>query len=155
VQIRFGQQIDNHYQAFADPRANGQIAGFLAGVDVLRSDSLIAGHTDYAANGNATVDVSGLVTNAPATANVLQHTDALNLNAGAYSPHYGHQGWYLDLTLQGTSYNGGARTEHEHRFAHLNTTGTGFISSLEAGDLIALRRLGFGFVLEPQAQVLW
>ena len=154
----FGQQIDNHYQAFADPRADGQIAGFQAGVDVLRSDSLIPGHKDYAgfyaAYGNANVDVTGLVSNAAATAYVLQHTGALNLNAysgGAYWTHYGIPGWYVDLTLQGTSYSGGASTE----FASLKTNGTGFISSLEGGYPIALPLFGPGFVLEPQAQVLW
>jgi len=100
------------------------------------------------------VDVSGLVTNAAATAFVLQHTGHLNLNAysgGAYWTHYGPQGWYLDLVLQGTSYGGGASTE----FAHLTTNGSGFISSLEGGYPIALPRFGPGFVLEPQAQVLW
>ena len=154
----FGQQIDNHYQAFADPRTDGQIAGMQVGFDVLRSDSLIAGHMDYGglyfAYGDANVDVTGLVTNAAATAFVLQHTGSLNLNAysgGAYWTHYGPQGWYLDLVLQGTSYDGAASTE----FAHLNTSGSGFISSLEGGYPIALPQLGFGFVLEPQAQVLW
>ena len=154
----FGQQIDNNYQALADPRASGQIAGFQAGIDLLRSDRLIAGHTDYvglyAGYGNANVDVSGLVTNAAATANVLQHTGNLNLNAysgGAYWTHYGPQGWYLDLTLQGTSYGGAASTE----FGHLDTNGSGFISSLEGGYPIALPQFGPGFVLEPQAQVLW
>ena len=154
----FGQQIDNHYRAFADPRTDGQIAGLQVGIDVVRSDSLIPGHKDYGgfyfAYGNANVDVSGLVTNAAATAYVLQHTGSANLNAysgGAYWTHYGVSGWYADLTLQGTSYNGGASTE----FAALKTTGAGFISSLEGGYPIALPQLGPGFVLEPQAQVLW
>ena len=154
----FGQQIDNHYQALADPRTDGQIAGLQVGFDVVRSDSLMPGHTDYAglfaAYGNANVDVSGLVTNTAATAYVLQHTGHLNLNAysgGAYWTHYGVPGWYLDLTLQGSSYGGGASTE----FAHLNTSGSGLISSLEGGYPIALPLFGPGFVLEPQAQVLW
>jgi len=154
----FGQQIDNHYQAFADPRADGQIAGLQAGVDVLRNDNLFAGHRDYAgfyaAYGNANVDVTGLVTNAAATGYVLQHTGHLNLDAysgGVYWTHYGVPGWYVDLVLQGTSYGGAASTE----FARLNTNGSGFISSLEGGYPIALPMLGPGFVLEPQAQVLW
>jgi len=154
----FGQQINNHYQAYADPRTNGQIAGLQVGFDILRSDSLIPGQTDYAglyfSYGNANVDVTGLVTNAAATAYVLERTGHVNLNAysgGAYWSHYGPQGWYLDLTLQGTSYSDAASTE----FAHLNTSGTGFISSLDTGYPIAIPQLGFGFVLEPQAQVLW
>jgi outer membrane autotransporter protein len=157
-QVVAAQQIDNHYLAYADPRTDGQISGMQVGFDVVRSDELIAGHKDYGgfyfAYGNANVDVSGLVTNPAATAYVLQPTGALNLNAysgGAYWTHYGVPGWYVDLTLQGTSYNGGASTE----FATLKTTGTGFISSLEGGYPIALPQLGFGFVLEPQAQVLW
>jgi len=103
---------------------------------------------------NANVDVTGLVTNAAATAYVLQHTGSLNLNSysgGAYWTHYGAPGWYLDLTLQGTSYGGAASTE----FARLKTSGSGFISSLEAGYPIAMPVFGPGFVLEPQAQVLW
>jgi outer membrane autotransporter protein len=154
----FGQQIDNHYQAYADPRTDGQIAGLQVGIDVVHSDGLIPGHKDYGgfyfAYGNANADVTGLVTNAAATAYVLQHTGSLNLDAysgGAYWTHYGVPGWYIDLTLQGTSYNGGASTE----FAALKTTGSGFISSIEGGYPIALPALGFGFVLEPQSQVLW
>jgi len=154
----FGQQIDNRYQAFAEPRADGRIAGFQTGFDVVRSDSLIAGHKDYAgvyfAYGNANVDVSGLVTNAAATDYVLQHTGRLNLNAfsgGVYWTHFGPQGGYLDLVLQGTSYSGAASTE----FARLDTTGAGFTSSLEGGYPIALPMFGPGFVLEPQAQILW
>ena len=54
------------------------------------------------------------------------------------------------MVLQGTSYGGSASTE----FAHLNTNGSGFISSLEGGYPIALPLLGSGFVLE-QTQVLW
>jgi len=155
----FGQQINNHYQAFADPRADGRIAGLQAGVDLLRGNSMIDGHRDYGgvyfAYGNANVDVTGLIT--PFTTNtgyVLQHTGALNLNAysgGAYWTHYGVPGWYIDLTLQGTSYSGAATTE----FAHLNTTGSGFVSSLEGGYPIQLPQFGPGFVLEPQAQVAW
>jgi len=154
----FGQQINNHYQEFADPRADGQIAGVQVGFDAVRSDSLIDGHKDYGglyfSYGNANVNVTGLVTNAASNAYVLQHTGALNLNAysgGAYWSHYGPQGWYVDLTLQGTSYSGDASTE----FASLKTNGSGFISSLESGYPIPLPQLGWGFVLEPQAQVLW
>ena len=43
----FGQTIDNHYQAFADPRANGNMGGFQGGIDLLRG-SLIAGHYERA-----------------------------------------------------------------------------------------------------------
>jgi outer membrane autotransporter protein len=153
----FGQQIDNHYQAFADPRASGQIAGIQTGIDVWRG-SLIPGHSDtagvYFAYSNGNVGVDGLVTNAAATAYILQHTGSLNLNAysaGGYWTHYGPGGWYIDAVLQGSFYDGNASTQ----FARLSTSGTGFTSSLEAGYPIPLPWFGPRFVLEPEAQIIW
>jgi outer membrane autotransporter protein len=153
----FGQQIDNHYQAFADPRASGQVAGIQTGLDVWRG-SLIPGHSDtaglYFAYGNGNVGVDGLVTNAAATAYILQHAGSLNLNAnsfGGYWTHYGPSGWYIDAVLQGSFYNGDAATQ----FANLPTNGTGFISSLEAGYPIPLPWFGPRFVLEPEGQIIW
>jgi outer membrane autotransporter protein len=153
----FGQTIDNHYQAFADPRASGNMGGFQGGIDLLRG-SLIAGHYEraglYGAYGDVNADVDGLVTNPEATAYVLAHTGSMNLtawSAGGYWTHVGPGGWYLDAVLQGTWYYGSASTQ----FARLNTDGTGFIASLEGGDPFALPQLGPGFVLEPQGQILW
>ncbi|UPJ53911.1 autotransporter outer membrane beta-barrel domain-containing protein [Bradyrhizobium sp. 200] len=153
----FGQQINNHYQAFADPRATGQVAGIQTGIDVWRG-SLIPGHSDtagvYFAYGNGNVSVDGLVTNAAATAYILQHTGSLNLNAysfGGYWTHYGPAGWYIDAVLQGSFYNGNATTQ----FASLPINGTGFTSSLEAGYPIPLPWFGPRFVLEPEGQIIW
>ncbi|MBO4221951.1 autotransporter outer membrane beta-barrel domain-containing protein [Bradyrhizobium neotropicale] len=153
----FGQQIDNHYQAFADPRTSGQVAGIQTGIDVWRG-SLIPGHRDtaglYFAYGNGNVSVDGLVTNPAATAYIVQHTGSLNLNAysvGGYWTHYGPAGWYIDAVLQGSFYNGNASTQ----FARLQTNGTGFTSSLEAGYPIPLPWLGSRFVLEPESQIIW
>ena len=65
-----GQQIDNHYKAFADPRASGQLLGFQSGIDLWRGE-WIPGHRDaagiYVGYANANVNVSGLVTNEAAT----------------------------------------------------------------------------------------
>ena len=153
----FGQTIHNHYQAFADPSANGDLGGFQGGIDLLRG-SLIAGQYEraglYGAYGDVHADVDGLVTNPAATAYVLAHTGSMNLDAwsaGGYWTHTGPGGWYLDAVLQGTWYYGSAATQ----FARLNTDGTGFIASLESGYPYALPQLGPGFVLEPQGQILW
>jgi outer membrane autotransporter protein len=153
----FGQSIDTHYRAFADPRADGHLAGFQAGIDLLRG-SFIAGQEEraglYVAYGNTDVDVKGLVTNPAATAYILSHTGKLDLDAwsgGAYWTHVGPGGWYLDAVLQATRYGGSATTD----FAKLDTSGTGFISSLEGGYPFALPQFGPGFVIEPQAQILW
>jgi len=153
----FGQQINDHYEAFADPRASGQVAGIQSGVDLWRG-SLIPGHTDvagvYFAYGNANVTVDGLVTNPALTAFILERTGFVNLNAysaGGYWTHTGPGGWYVDTVLQGSFYSGNATTQ----FANLPINGTGFISSVEAGYPIPLPVLGPGFVLEPEAQVIF
>jgi outer membrane autotransporter protein len=153
----FGQQIDDHYQAFADPRASGQIAGIQTGVDVWRG-SLIPGQSDtaglYFAYSNGNVSVDGLVTNAAATAYILEHTGSLNLNAysvGGYWTHIGPGGWYVDAVLQGSFYQGNASTQ----FASLPTNGSGFTSSLETGYPIPLPWFGTRFVLEPEGQIIW
>jgi outer membrane autotransporter protein len=153
----FGQQVSNHYQAFADPRADGSLAGIQSGFDLWRGTFFPWGRDVaglFFAYSNASVDVNGLVTNPAATGYVLSKTGTLNLNAwsgGAYWTHYGPSGWYIDVVLQGTDYEGSASTQ----FAKLTTNGWGFISSLEAGYPIAVLWLGPGFVLEPQAQILW
>jgi outer membrane autotransporter protein len=153
----FGQQVSDHYKAFADPRADGSLAGIQSGFDLWRG-ALFPWGRDVAglffAYSNARVDVNGLVTNAAATGYVLSKTGTLNLNGwsgGAYWTHYGPSGWYLDVVLQGTDYEGSASTQ----FAKLTTNGWGFISSVEAGYPIPVLWLGPGFVLEPQAQILW
>jgi outer membrane autotransporter protein len=152
-----GQTINNRYQAYADPRASGNLGGFQGGIDLLRG-SLISGHYErmglYGAYGDVSADVNGLVTNPAATAYVNTHTGSMNLTAwsgGAYWTHVGPGGWYLDTVLQGTSYNGSASTQ----FARLNTDGWGFIASLEGGVPFAFPQLGPGFVVEPQGQILW
>jgi outer membrane autotransporter protein len=152
----FGEQIDNRYQAFADPRANGWMGGFQGGLDLWRG-SFLPGHRDaagvYFAYGQSDIGVNGLVTNSAATGYVLTHTGTVNLNAystGAYWTHYGPSGWYIDAVLQGTYYNGDAATQ----FAQLPANGFGFTSSLEAGYPVPLP-LGPRFVLEPQAQIIW
>ena len=131
----FGQTIHNHYSAFADPRADGNLGGFQGGIDLLRG-SLIAGQYEraglYGAYGDVNADVDGLVTNPAATAYINSRTGSMNLDAwsaGGYWTHTGPGGWYLDAVLQGTWYGGSASTQ----FARLNTDGTGFIASLEGG----------------------
>ena len=154
----FGETVNNHYQAFADPHASGNLGGFQGGIDLLRGSLIIAGHSEraglYGAYGDVSADVNGLVANPAATAYIFTHTGSLNLNAwsvGGYWTHVGPGGWYLNADLQGTWYGGSASTQ----FARLDTNGTGFIASLESGAPFALPQLGPGFVLEPQGQLLW
>jgi outer membrane autotransporter protein len=152
-----GQHIDNHYTAFADPRASGQLLGFQSGIDLWHGEWMPR-HRDaagiYVGYANANLDVSGLVTNEAAIGYVLRHTGSLNLDAwsgGAYWTHYGPNDWYLDAVAQVTHYEGAAATQ----FASLPTTGFGFVSSLEAGYPVPLPLFGPAFVVEPQAQIVW
>ena len=98
--------------------------------------------------------MSGLVTNEAATGYVLRHTGGLNLDAwsgAAYWTHYGPGDWYVDAVAQATQYQGSASTQ----FARLDTSGFGFLTSLETGYPIRLPMFGPGFVLEPEAQIVW
>jgi outer membrane autotransporter protein len=118
----------------------------------------LPGHIDvaglYFAYGHADVDVTGLVTNDAVTNYELRKTGSINLNGwsgGAYWTHYGPTGWYLDAVLQAKAYQGSASTN----YASLDTEGAGFAASMEAGYPISIPALGSGFVLEPQAQIVW
>jgi outer membrane autotransporter protein len=158
----FAQQVDNRYRAFSDPRASGELYGFQAGVDLWRGslfqDFDVVGV--YFSYGYTHANISGLVTNAAATAYVLQHTGTLNLNAwsgGGYWTHYGPTGWYFDAVVQGTGYTGFAKaefTEPAPMTTNLPAHGSGVIGSLEAGDPIPMT-LGARFVLVPEWQILW
>lgn len=152
----FGQEVDNRYRAYADPRTEGRVLGAQAGVDLWQG-SMAEGHRDgagvYLAYANTQVDVTGLVTNVDAADYELTKTGRVNLDAvsgGGYWTHYGPSGWYLDGVVQGTRYNGTARTQ----YASLTTRGDGLITSLEGGYPFALS-WGPNFILEPQAQVIW
>ncbi len=145
-----------------EPRASGRLIGLQFGVDLWRG-SFVPGQRDvaglYFGYLNGDMDVNGLVTNADATAYVLQRTGTLNLNAyslGGYWTHYGPGGWYLDGVLQGTRYGGDAMAQFSTfgQTTSLPTQGSGFVSSLEGGYPIPLA-LGPGFILEPQAQIIW
>jgi outer membrane autotransporter protein len=152
----FGQQIDHRYESYPDSTAQGSLLGLQTGVDLWRGN-LWPDHVDaaglYFAYGHSDVDAHGLVTNQGATAYVMTQTGTVRLNAyagGAYWTHYGPGGWYVDAVLQGTHYDGTARTS----FASLSLSGWGAVASLEAGYPIAVP-LGAAAVVEPQAQVVW
>ena len=154
----FGDQIDNSYQAFADPNVDGRIIGVQAGLDIWRGNLIKAkGHRDaaglYFAYGHSAADVNGLVTNPAATGYMMTQTGSLDLNGysgGAYWTHYGPSGWYLDGVVQGTAYTGTATTA----VSSLSTTGSGILISLEGGYPVPLQ-FGPNFILEPQAQIIW
>ena len=92
--------------------------------------------------------MTGRVTNETATNYVLRRTGGLNRHAQSCAPyrtHYGPSDWYVDAVAQATRYQGSASTIPLH---HLSF-------SLETGHPIQLPMFGPGFVLEPQAQIVW
>ncbi len=96
------------------------------------------------------------------TSHNVQGTLGLNAySVGGYWTHYGPGGWYIDAVVQGTIYGGNAEAQFStldftsNFSTKLPTTGTGVITSLEAGYPVALPMLGPRFILEPQAQILW
>jgi outer membrane autotransporter protein len=128
------------------PKFDYNIGAFQGGQDLLRRDGADGGRDQaglYAAIGLLTGDVT--------------HFDrtfagANNLNGysiGGYWTHFGATGWYLDAILQGTWYD--VRSASTSLPA-LTTNGWGFASSLEAGYPI---KLGGGFIIEPQAQIVY
>ncbi len=153
----FGETVNNHYQAFADPHASGNLGGFQGGIDLLRGPLIPGGHDRaglYGAYGDVSADVSGLVTNPAATAYIFTHTGSLNLNAwslGGYWTHVGPGGWYLNADLQGTWYGGSASTQ----FAGSTPMARASLRPWKAAFRSPLPQLGPGFVLEPQGQILW
>ena len=68
---------------------------------------------------------------------------------GGYWTHFGPGGWYVDGVLQGTWYD---FTVDPRRRRPTDVDGFGVAASLEAGYPI---QLGSGFVLEPQAQLVY
>jgi outer membrane autotransporter protein len=141
-----GQEINNCYQAFANPSASGQEFFGQAGIDLLRG-SFWPGQRDaagvYFAYGTTSAEVNGLVTNAAATGYAQGRTGTVNLNAysgGVYWTHYGPAGWYVDAVFQGTEYTSQAQTQFanlQQRLRHPAVAGSG-LSGSAAGALAGL-----------------
>jgi len=98
----------------------------------------------YAAVGFANSDVTHFT-------RVTAGTDKFTATSvGGYWTHFGAPGWYLDGVLQGTWYD---VTGDSHRgLGVLSTSGPGFAASLESGYPF---RLGGGWAIEPQAQLVY
>lgn len=152
----YGQSVSNHYLAFADPRAHGDIFGAQVGVDAWHSETA-DNHQDtagfYVAYTRANLSVDGLVANPAAFAYDRVRTGDAHMKAYAFAGYWTHVGpgnGYLDGILQGTHYTGDARTEN----AVLSTPGNGFAASLEGGLPFVLADRSV-FTIEPQMQVIW
>jgi outer membrane autotransporter protein len=73
----------------------------------------------------------------------------MGYSVGGYWTTFGPTGWYLDSVLQGTFYD---MNGNSNRLPALHTEGWGLGASLEGG---APFRLGGGWLIEPQAQLVY
>jgi autotransporter family porin len=128
------------------PKFDYNIGAFQGGQDLLRRDGA-DGSRDHAGLYTAIGLLTGDVTHFDRTFAGANNLKAYSL--GGYWTHFGATGWYLDAILQGTWYD--ARSASTNLPA-LTTNGWGFASSLEAGYPI---KLGGGFIIEPEAQVVY
>jgi autotransporter family porin len=146
----FGQQTREHFAQGARPDFDGTFAGFQAGADLLRLESL-SGHRDhigfYVGQAHASGAVHGSVDGfegAPAG-----HLDLDATSFGGYWTHLGPSNWYIDAVLQGTYFQTAANSIRG--FAN-NFSGRGFAASIEGGYPIPLASW---LTFEPQIQGIW
>jgi outer membrane autotransporter protein len=146
----FGQQTSEHFAQGARPDFDGTFAGFQAGADLLRFES-ISGHNDhigfYVAQAHATGAVHGLVDGFESAA--AGHMDLDAMSIGGYWTHLGPSNWYIDAVLQGTDLHG---LPLDSRGISNNVGGRAFAASIEGGYPF---RLTPWLVFEPQAQGIW
>jgi outer membrane autotransporter protein len=146
----FGQQTREHFAQGARPDFDGTYAGFQAGADLWRFESM-NGHSDrigfYVAQARASGTVHGSVDGfdgAPAG-----HVDLDASSYGGYWTHLGPSNWYIDAVLQGSRF---LASPNSIRSNNNNLNGSGFAASIEAGYPVALAPW---LTFEPQIQGIW
>jgi outer membrane autotransporter protein len=146
----FGQQTREQFAQGARPDFDGTFAGFQAGADLLRLES-INGHRDhigfYVAQARASGTVHGSVDGFEGA--LAGHVDLDATSYGGYWTHLGPSNWYIDAVVQGTHFDG---TPTSIRGISTTAKGDAFAGSIEAGYPITLAPwLSF----EPQIQGIW
>lgn len=146
----FGSSTEQSWSGTVSPSTDGTTFGIQAGLDMLRSE------TETGARNVAGMFLGYASLDADVRGAVLGQIDLaagkLDLNAysvGGYYTYVGAGGWYLDGVLMGTWFGGDARSD---RAFGIDAAGRVVTASLEAGAPIALTE---GWVLEPQAQIIW
>ena len=146
----FGQNTREHFAQGARPDFDGTFAGFQAGADLWRLES-INGHRDnigfYVAQARASGSVHGSVDGFQGA--LAGHVDLDASSFGGYWTHLGPSNWYIDTVVQGTHFYG---TPQSIRGISTTAKGDAFAGSIEAGYPITLAPwLSF----EPQIQGIW
>ena len=146
----FGQNTREHFAQGARPDFDGTFAGFQAGADLWRLES-INGHHDnigfYVAQARASGSVHGSVDGFEGA--LAGHVDLDASSYGGYWTHLGPSNWYIDTVVQGTHFIG---TPNSIRGISTTAKGDAFAGSIEAGYPITLAPW---LTFEPQIQGIW
>jgi outer membrane autotransporter protein len=146
----FGQNTREHFAQGARPDFDGTFAGFQAGADLWRLESIYGHHDNigfYVAQARASGSVHGLVDAREGA--LAGHVDLDASSYGGYWTHLGPSNWYIDTVVQGTHFFG---TPQSIRGVSTTVNGDAFTGSIEAGYPIHLAPwLSF----EPQIQGIW
>lgn len=146
----FGQRTEMRWSGDVSPEFKGHVLGLQAGLDLFGSESA-DGSRDrvglFYGFARAKGDVRGFalgVLNAP-----VGRFDLDSNSIGGYWTHIGPGGWYVDAVLMHSWLSGSPRSD---RGISADAKGTAWTASLEGGLPFAL---GQGWILEPQAQLIW
>ncbi|MCL2715745.1 MAG: autotransporter outer membrane beta-barrel domain-containing protein [Alphaproteobacteria bacterium] len=135
------------------PSYSFSFGGIQAGIDLMRRENAdgsqdVAGF--HVGAGSARADVAAVIDFGNGGQAGRVSMDAASF--GGYYSHIGAHGWYVDAALQATRYTNIQATSNSDEPQTLKAGGTGVVVSLEGGYPVAL---GHGFVLEPQAQLVY
>ncbi|HEY4253871.1 MAG TPA: autotransporter outer membrane beta-barrel domain-containing protein, partial [Roseomonas sp.] len=150
----YGERTRNRWDGTGDTRATGDLVGFQAGFDILRTQPYAGGHRDHAGVYAAYTNYSAPSVSGFALGQQNLRVGRLSLegpSVGAYWTHFGPTGWYVDAVFQASWYDITARSDYG---TAMSTNATGYTASLEAGYPI---RFGQGgqWQIEPQAQIIY
>lgn len=142
---------NTHFRQDGDvrPRTDGSINGFQLGVDLLQFGTPDGGYHDYgiyAGHTTGSENVSGFASGLENTA-----VGGLSPNttyAGLYWTYTSKYGFYTDMVIQGSWYDGHATAVNGVR---AGIDGDGMLASFETGVGIGLSPI---WTLEPQAQII-
>ncbi|MDR7223185.1 autotransporter outer membrane beta-barrel domain-containing protein [Aminobacter aminovorans] len=146
----FGSSARQDWAGTVSPSADSTTLGIQAGLDFWRGETQAGARNAagmFLGYASLNADISGAVQGQADLAAGKLDLDAYSV--GGYYTHVGAGGWYVDAVLMGTWLGGDASSD---RAIGIDADGRVVTASLEAGAPIALTE---GWMLEPQAQIIW
>jgi fibronectin-binding autotransporter adhesin len=149
----WGRMIGKDYtngsrsSAFGDGRSTGQIGGLQMGADLYRGMSDDGSQTKVGIFGGH-VWAGSTEYRIGSSSPYAGTTKADGWAAGAYATHYA-RGWYADAVIQGSWLDLRANAQDGTTF---KTKSNSWLASLEVGAPLSV---GSGFIVEPEAQIIY